>query len=282
MGQSGATLTLPAFDKPVTKIDVIGRVGASSAVGQNIFVGDDAVSTGTTGATGKKTFAIAPDKQAAGTIYSLKVTSAHNTQITSIVVHQYVEPTATVTLNKYGYATYCSTNPIDFSSTEGYTAWRVSNIAADGTITFTKITEKIKGGQGVLLYNKDADGENTSSATITFADGTTEFGSSENLLVGKTAPTYVADNEYYGLSGNQFVKVNAGIIPAGKALLPANLVDGSNVKSLNFVFEEATGITRMETITLDNDAWYDLTGRKVAEPTQGIYIHNGKKVFINK
>ena len=66
----------------------------------------------------------------------------------------------------------------------------------------------------MLLYNKDADGVNTSEVTITFADGTTVFTTSENKLVGTTAPTYVEANEYYGLKGNKFVKVNEGTVPA--------------------------------------------------------------------
>ena len=128
-----------------------------------------------------------------------------------------VENTANVTLNKYGYATYCSVNPMDFTTTEGYTAWRVSNVSGDGTITFEKITEAIKGGQGVLLYNKDADGVNTSNVTINFADGTTEFTTEQNKLVGTTAPTYVATDTYFGLKADAFVPVNAGTVPAGKA-----------------------------------------------------------------
>lgn len=190
-------------------------------------------------------------------------------------------PIANVSLNKYGYATYCSENPIDFSNTTGYTAWRVSSIDESGNITFTKITEKIKGGQGVLLYNKDADGVNSSNATLTFADGDVEFTSDENKLIGTTSPINVAAGEVYGLSGDKFVKSSAGgNIPAGKAYILASSIP-STVKSLNFVFEdETTGISEMKTGILDNEAWYDLQGRKVAQPTKGIYIHNGKKVFV--
>ena len=192
--------------------------------------------------------------------------------------------TTSVTLNKYGYATYCSQYPIDFSKATGCTAWRVSSIDASGNITFTKITEAIKGGQGVLLYNKDADGVNTSVATLTFADGDVEFNKGEagtNLFVGTTVATNVKANEVYGLSGNKFVKSSAGgNIPAGKAYILASSIP-SSAKSFNFIFDdETTGISEMKTGILDNEAWYDLQGRRVAQPTKGIYIHNGKKVFV--
>ena len=87
LGKQGATLTLPAFSFDVERIDVVGTSSASASVKQNIFVGDEAVSTETTGAKDvTNQYVIAEGKQAAGTIYTLKVTSAHNTQITKILV----------------------------------------------------------------------------------------------------------------------------------------------------------------------------------------------------
>ena len=87
LGKSGATLTLPAFDFNTTKIVVTGKSGASGSVGQNIYVGSNAVSTATTGATGTNTYSINAANQAAGNVYILKVTTAHNTQITKIEVY---------------------------------------------------------------------------------------------------------------------------------------------------------------------------------------------------
>ena len=191
-------------------------------------------------------------------------------------------PTATVTLNKEGYATYCSVNPIDFSSTEGYTAWRISDIASNGTITFIKITEKIKGGQGVLLYNKNADGVNTSNATITFAGGTTEFNTSENKLVGTTAPLYLTSvGQAYGLSGSTFKKNKApGNIGANKAYIPVGAVSGVGISKFVFV-DETTGITTIEEVSREVvEGIFDLQGRRLAQPQKGINIINGKKVVI--
>ena len=86
MGKKDAYITFPTYSSAVEKIVVTGRSGASTAVGQNIFVGSDAVSTATTGAAGENTYNIASGYQAAGTTYILKVTTAHNTQITKIEV----------------------------------------------------------------------------------------------------------------------------------------------------------------------------------------------------
>jgi len=50
---------------------------------------------------------------------------------------------------------------------------------------------------------------------------------------------------------------------------------------LNFVFGDVTGIadvrSKMEDVRAD---FFDLQGRKVSQPTKGLYIVNGKKVVI--
>ena len=71
-GKKDATLTLPAFDFDVERIDVVGTSSASGKTTQNIFVGETAVSTQTTGAKGTNTYVIAEASQKAGTIYTLK------------------------------------------------------------------------------------------------------------------------------------------------------------------------------------------------------------------
>lgn len=100
LGKKGSTLTLPKFDFAVSKIEVVGHAGASASVGQNIFVGDKAVSTETKGAamdTGNpqstgdaktNVYEIDPGYQAAGTQYVLKVTTGQNTQITKVLVYK--------------------------------------------------------------------------------------------------------------------------------------------------------------------------------------------------
>ncbi len=86
LGKKGATLTLPAFDFEVAKIVVFGKGSASPSVEQNIYVGDAEVSEKTVGATGVNEYLIDENYQAKNTIYTLKVSSAHNTQISKIVV----------------------------------------------------------------------------------------------------------------------------------------------------------------------------------------------------
>ena len=86
IGKKDASITLPAFNFDVERIDVVGTSGASGKVSFNIFVGDEAVSTEVTGAKGTAEFVIAEGKQAAGTVYVLKNTNDNNNQISKILI----------------------------------------------------------------------------------------------------------------------------------------------------------------------------------------------------
>ncbi len=58
------------------------------------------------------------------------------------------------------------------------------------------------------------------------------------------------------------------------------LVDLQN-RTSQVIDDPMSGISDIKTTNLPtDDNYYDLTGRRVTNPTQGIYIHNGKKVVI--
>lgn len=276
LGKNGASLQFQAFDKFVTQIDVTGRSNASGYVTQNIYVGDNPVSTETTGAKTTNEYVIAENYQAPGNIYTLKVTNSNNTQITEIVIHFADVKKVSITTNASGYASYCSKDPLDFTTlTSGAKAYVVSSV--DGNqATLTQITEDVKGGVGIII--KGSPSTNYQVETCSSSKTPT------NALVGTLAPKYVTevDGLYtnFGLVGNEFKKIT-GTVPANKAYLPilTSALSGE-IKSFNLVFDDTTGISTMERVVIDNDVWYDLQGRRIAQPSKGIYIHNGKKVFI--
>ena len=284
LGKTGATLSLPSFDKAVTQIDVIGREGASPNVRQNIYVGNTAVSSETTGAAGTNSYEINKLFRSAGTVYTLKVLNGYNTQITSIVVH-FAENSLTKTLNDYGYASYCSEYPLDFSDYEsaGYSAWQVTGVSGE-TITFAQVTGTVKGGTGLILKGEPNE-------TVTLHSAASETTLDDNLLVGTIVKTYAETGQYFGLKGNAFVPVAESTVPEGKALLPAYLIDNNEVKALNFVFEDdATGISLMEdgrsqmedsVIYKQGSTIVNLAGQRLdnSQLKRGIYIVNGKKIL---
>lgn len=179
-------------------------------------------------------------------------------------------PTESRTLNEFGYATYCSQNALDFTDAEGVTAWAITDVNGEN-ITFSQITGKVPAGTGMLLK-----GAANASVTMTSATGATAL--SSNLLIGTLAPLTINANEYFGLSGDTFVPVLAGTVPAGKALLPVSAAPESS--RLTFVFEDASGIASIENGMLTNDRYYNLSGQRVDSPKKGLYIVNGKKVVV--
>ena len=189
-------------------------------------------------------------------------------------------PTIPVTLNSSGYATFCSLYPLDFTNATDYSAWIVTGVNGSD-ITFVQLTGSVKGGTGILL-------KGTPSSTINLPSVDSETIPSGNLLEGTLAPTYIIDDTYYGLVGNEFLLIESAegdpdtdrIAPAGKAILPASVVDG-NVKTLNFVFNDETGIREIRTISAENATEiFNLAGQRLQKPQRGVNIVNGRKVLV--
>ena len=138
-GKTDATLTLPAFNFDVEKIVVTGKSGASTAVKQNIYVGEEAVSTETEGATGTNTYIIASAYQTAGKIYTLKVNSNHNSQVTKIEIY------------KKGTGGNSKLTPnLSFGNQTTFTVLEGSNFTppeltnqGDGAVTYSSNEEKV-------------------------------------------------------------------------------------------------------------------------------------------
>ena len=56
----------------------------------------------------------------------------------------------------------------------------------------------------------------------------------------------------------------------------------TNQVLVSLIFEdgEITGIKSIEREAKNVEGYYDLLGRRVAQPTKGLYIVNGKKVVV--
>ena len=89
------------------------------------------------------------------------------------------------------------------------------------------------------------------------------------------ANIYVLAN---GAKGVGFYKLADGKkVPAGKAYLE---IVSSAPEFIAINGAEATGIKAVENSTIANGVYYNLAGQRVAQPTKGLYIVNGKKVVI--
>lgn len=129
LGKKDAYLTFPTYSSAVEKIVVTGKSGASASTKMNIYVETTAVSTETVGSTGTNTYEIASASQAAGTTYTLRVTSDHNAQITKIEIY-YAEEVPAGT---------CATPifSLDEGTYEGAQSVTISCSTTDATIYYT-------------------------------------------------------------------------------------------------------------------------------------------------
>ena len=183
--------------------------------------------------------------------------------------------TESVTLNTSGYATFASTSPLDFSDDSEYSAWQITAAnSGTGVLTFSQITGTVAAGTGVLLK-----GTASASVNILIVASGTDI-SATNKLTGITTATDVTAGQYYGLKANAFVPVNAGTVPAGKALLPASEVAG--VKAFTFVFEDATAIAKVQDsgFKIQDSEIFNLAGQRMSKLQKGVNIVNGKKVLV--
>lgn len=158
------------------------------------------------------------------------------------------------------------------------------------TITFSRVNSIKAGKPYIFMSHEDID----------------EFSASNVTLKKEPIPTVVEDLTMTGVytaddvpMGSYIIGINGGesklyyvdsdvSIKPFRAYftVPANAVKANTI---SLIFDDdATGIGgigQLDDLQLDNNQvqsinFYDLQGRKVINPTKGIYIVNGKKVFI--
>jgi hypothetical protein len=181
--------------------------------------------------------------------------------------------TLTVTLNSNGFATFANANATNVVS--GGKAYYATD-CTEGIVSFTEVSGAIYGSRGVLLQ-----GEPGATVTLEYATGTATAPAID-LLWGFTADKAVDEldtaYDWYGLKGDQFLRLEGGTISAGKAALriPKG-TQGSGALTIR-----TGGATLVEKMLQENGSTeiYDMLGRRVENVTKGIYIINGKKVMV--
>ena len=73
------------------------------------------------------------------------------------------------------------------------------------------------------------------------------------------------------IEGYTFAGISGGVIGSNKVEGHVEIV---------ITFNSTTAIEEVESDTVESNLMYDLMGRKVTNPTKGIYIINGKKQLI--
>ena len=183
-----------------------------------------------------------------------------------------------VTISTSGWTSLASAYDLDFSSAEEQesvpvVAYAISNIKKT-SVTLTP-HDAAPAGVGMILKGKPG-----STYSIPVTTSVVGFANELSAAVNATA---VEASSVYAVSDGKLKLFIGTEVPAGKAYLLASKVH-AEAHGLTLDFDEdgeTTGIAEISSKKglLDGD-FYDLSGRKVAQPTKGLYIMNGKKVII--
>lgn len=287
-GKKDATLSLPAFPFAVSKIKIFGNANASGRVQQNIFVGEEAVSTETKSAKEDHVYEIADAYQAAGNIYTIKVTNDNNTRISKIVVYAKNEILAgSINIaTEEGYGTFYTDK--NYVLPQGLTAFAYTSVNGDNSLN--KSEEYVAGDivpANTAVVVKGAKGSYNYYNTEEAATKTIE----KNLLKGVTTDTRIEATS--GVKRYILTRADDGILAfyrtnTGNINVKANrayLEVPTTMAVASFSLEgTATGINNVVT-TVAKQGIYTISGVRLNATTTkelpaGIYIVDGKKVIV--
>ena len=198
-----------------------------------------------------------------------------------------------VTRNPRGLSTLILGYPVELP--DGVSAWWAKSFE-DGTIKFCNIGKQIVPaltpvlltyeGDG-LIYLSRYDGPNPGAATefeSNLLKGSVDPGghsmtSSEMMSNFYTLGRPSGDSSYDNLGFYKYHPKN-NLLPSYVAWLASSDVPHDARMSISFDEGEITGITETAADSNHDHECYSLTGQRVTKPTKGLYIVDGRKVFI--
>ena len=203
-------------------------------------------------------------------------TGTAGTQYNAIITTTYeaVEP---MTISSATWASF--SNASEVAIPDGVTAYYASASDGSTSVTLKEITGGyIPANTGVVINGA----ANTYYATKTSTSAS--LGETNYLYPWLTAGTPNPGGDYYTLavSGTTpvFKKSTGGILAAGKSYLYVPGEETARELKVTFDDDNTTGISDAKRITDNSQVVYDLQGRRVAQPSKGLYIVNGKKVMV--
>ena len=174
-----------------------------------------------------------------------------------------------------GYATYYSNNALDFANaTPALTASLITGAVGETAVLALDDVENVPAETGVLL----AGDEGTYTIPVIASSSTV---TTSNKLEGVHVATIKDAESIYVLMASPKVgfynNANAFTVGANTAYLPVGF---AAARAFYLFDEDATGINAVSATKAETGDYYNLAGQRVAQPTKGLYIVNGKKVVI--
>ena len=180
-----------------------------------------------------------------------------------------------VTVSSAGLATFASNSKLDFTNVENLEAYIAKE---NGTTIELEKVDKVPANTGVLLRAKNSATDFNVPVTTAAADdvaGNIFVRGTGAAVESGTGPYNYVLGKHDGVVG--FYKAGGMKVATNKAYLQTTIA----AARIDVNFDETTALTLVnsEKRTVNSDV-FDLQGRKVANPTKGLYIVNGRKVII--
>lgn len=179
---------------------------------------------------------------------------------------KFSESAVDITVTSDGWATYVTPYALRFGEGDAY----IVNATGDKVVYLESVTD-VPASTPVILK-----GEGTKTATVlTTADAITD----NKLAIsdGNVTSCYVLAKMTNGVG---FYKWTGGALSAGRVYLPTDVVTSAH-EFLGLTLGDETGVNEVRGRRSEGRGEvYDLQGRKVLKPTQGLYIVNGKRVAV--
>ena len=190
-----------------------------------------------------------------------------------------------VTIPAGEYATFYKDENL-YTEDENAELYTIASVTDTEAVLSSQIN-KVAAYTPMLIFNKGTEANTfLLIPTTEQADEVTVAKEFKGSLTEGEIPASSAVTDYYALNGKAFVWVKYAIEigankcwlqigdqPAAARAMTRSIVGGNGT----------TGIDAIENVTIDNEGWYDLQGRKLqsAPNRKGIYIHNGRKVVVH-
>ena len=185
--------------------------------------------------------------------------------------------------------TFCCDRALDFTDT-GINAYLITGVASSGVLASTAVTKVpantplyLEGSAGTVnvpvILTTDASVD-VSSNKLKQGAGSAVAATEEIESVEYT--NFILTNKLIGdvSAPLMFYKANGNAVPTNKAYLQL-LTTSVGAREFVWFEDDMTGIEKVSVDTKAlNGAVYNLAGQRVAQPTKGLYIVNGKKVVL--
>jgi len=235
----------------------------------------------------------APTSVTSATHVLTKVNNAYTTQSFTLTdkadFYSPVDFTATALTykreNTAGYNSVClpfATTASDYG--EGAKIYSTSEVSEENGVSYVYITtqDEATAGTPVLIYcpNDVTDWSITKENAAVVSQPVENTNGATTLLGSYTNQTIGAGYYKLNSSGTAFgITTDAGIVKPFRSYMKSGS-SGSALRLFVRTDSVTTAIGSASASSQDEGVWYDLQGRKVLRPANGIYIRGGRKVII--